>query len=164
MFFLISYGLLNYATYFEARTQSPSFRPRFKWFSPPLSLLGFIICLGAMLAIDPKSGAAAIALLFAVYQYLKRTAGPARGPTAPDPITFSRFASTCWPPAKTPRMPVIGVPNCWCSPAIQSVGPPLLTVAAWIEGGSGFTEAVQIIEGEGRRCQEGAGFSASGAG
>ena len=34
MFFLISYGLLNYATYFEARTQSPAFRPRFKWFSP----------------------------------------------------------------------------------------------------------------------------------
>ena len=29
MFFLISYGLLNYATYFESRSQSPSFRPRF---------------------------------------------------------------------------------------------------------------------------------------
>jgi hypothetical protein len=78
MFFLISYGLLNYATYFEVRTQSPSFRPRFKWFSPRLSLLGFFICMGAMLAIDLKSGAAAIALLFAVYQYLKRTAGPSR--------------------------------------------------------------------------------------
>lgn len=35
MFFLISYGLLNYATFFEARAASPSFRPRFKWFSPP---------------------------------------------------------------------------------------------------------------------------------
>ncbi|MCP3953575.1 MAG: amino acid permease, partial [Desulfobacterales bacterium] len=31
MFFLISYGLLNYATWFEARAASPSFRPRFKW-------------------------------------------------------------------------------------------------------------------------------------
>ena len=29
MFFLISYGLLNYATYYEARAASPSFRPRF---------------------------------------------------------------------------------------------------------------------------------------
>ncbi|NNL43452.1 MAG: amino acid permease, partial [Desulfobacterales bacterium] len=28
MFFLISYGLLNYATYYEARSASPSFRPR----------------------------------------------------------------------------------------------------------------------------------------
>ena len=30
MFFLISYGLLNYATYFESRAGSPSFRPRFR--------------------------------------------------------------------------------------------------------------------------------------
>ena len=28
MFFLISYGLLNYATFYEARSASPSFRPR----------------------------------------------------------------------------------------------------------------------------------------
>jgi amino acid transporter len=27
MFFLISYGLLNYATFYEARAASPSFRP-----------------------------------------------------------------------------------------------------------------------------------------
>ena len=50
MFFLISYGLLNYATYFEARTQSPSFRPRFRYFNKWLSLAGALACLGAMLA------------------------------------------------------------------------------------------------------------------
>ena len=33
MFFLISYGLLNYATYYEATAASPSFRPRFQAFS-----------------------------------------------------------------------------------------------------------------------------------
>ena len=78
MFFLISYGLLNYATYFEARASSPSFRPRFRWFHPRLSLLGWLACLGAVLAIDLRAGAVAIAVLFAIYQYLKRTAGPAR--------------------------------------------------------------------------------------
>jgi hypothetical protein len=30
MFFPLSYGLLNYATYVEARAASPSFRPRFR--------------------------------------------------------------------------------------------------------------------------------------
>jgi len=78
IFFLISYGLLNYTTFFEARAASPSFRPRFKWFSPSLSLIGFLTCAGVMLAIDARSGAAAIAVLFAIHQYLKRTAGPAR--------------------------------------------------------------------------------------
>ena len=55
MFFLISYGLLNYATFAEARAASPSFRPRFRFFNARLSLLGALGCLGAMLAIDPIS-------------------------------------------------------------------------------------------------------------
>ena len=78
MFFLISYGLLNYATFSEARISSPSFRPRFKWFSKHLSLLGFLICAGVMMAIDWRSGAVAIALLFGIYQYIKRTKKTAR--------------------------------------------------------------------------------------
>ena len=40
MFFLISYGLLNYATFVEARSNSPSFRPRFRFFDARLSFLG----------------------------------------------------------------------------------------------------------------------------
>ena len=52
MFFLISYGLLNYATYYEARAASPSFRPRFRFFDRRLSLLGALACAGAMLAIN----------------------------------------------------------------------------------------------------------------
>ena len=78
MFFLISYGLLNYATYFEAEAASPSFRPRFKWYHPMISLMGFLTCLCVMLAIDLKMGIVAIAILFGIYQYLRRTSGPAR--------------------------------------------------------------------------------------
>ena len=78
MFFLISYGLLNYATYYEARSQSPSFRPRFRFFNKWASLAGALACLGAMLAVDLSAGVVAIAVLFAIFQYLRRTAGPAR--------------------------------------------------------------------------------------
>ncbi len=46
MFFLISYGLLNYATFYEAQAASPAFRPRFRWFDKRLSFLGFLTCLG----------------------------------------------------------------------------------------------------------------------
>ena len=42
MFFLISYGLLNYATFYESRTKSPFFRPRLKIFRPWMSLVGFL--------------------------------------------------------------------------------------------------------------------------
>ena len=73
MFFLISYGLLNYATYYEARAASPSFRPRFRYFNKWLSLAGALACLGAMMAIDFRAGIVAIAVLFAIFQYLKRS-------------------------------------------------------------------------------------------
>ncbi len=42
MFFLVSYGLLNYATYYETRAASPSFRPRFRYFNKYTSLAGFL--------------------------------------------------------------------------------------------------------------------------
>lgn len=60
MFFLVSYALINYATFYESRTTSPSFRPRFRRFSPWLSLAGFITCAGTILAIDIQSGIMAV--------------------------------------------------------------------------------------------------------
>ncbi|HSO20425.1 MAG TPA: amino acid permease, partial [Desulfosarcina sp.] len=154
MFFLISYGLLNYATYFEARTQSPSFRPRFKWFSPSLSLAGGLICLGTMLAIDPKSGAAAIALLVAVFQYLKRTAGPARWADSGrshhlQQVRHHLLAAEADPEHARDWRPQLLV---FTNDADRRAA--LLTFAGWIEGGSGFTEAVQIIEGEGAAARK----------
>ena len=149
MFFLISYGLLNYATYFEARTASPSFRPRFKWFSPPLSLLGFVICLGAMLAIDPSSGVAAIALLFAVYQYLKRTAGPSRWADSARSHHLQQVRQHLLAAAQDPEHARDWRPKLLVFPRDSRRRLPLLTFAAWIDGGSGFIEAVEIVEGEG---------------
>ena len=76
MFFLISYGLLNYATYYEARAASPSFRPRFRYFDKRLSLLGTLLCVGAMLAINAVAGLVAIVILVLIHQYLLRVERP----------------------------------------------------------------------------------------
>ncbi len=75
MFFLISYGLLNYATWYEAHSESPSFRPRFRWFNKYFSLLGAIVCVGVIFALDLKYGVIAMAILAAIHQYVKRKAG-----------------------------------------------------------------------------------------
>ena len=148
MFFLISYGLLNYATYFEARTQSPSFRPRFKWFSPRLSLLGFLICAGTMLAIDPKSGAVAIALLFAIYQYLQRTAGPSRWADSSRSYHMQRVRKHLLAAGEEVVHPRDWRPHLLVFTQDSDRRSPLLTFADWIEGDSGFAQAVQVIQGE----------------
>ncbi len=154
MFFLISYGLLNYATYFEARTESPSFRPRFKWFSPPLSLLGCIICLGAMLAIDPSSGIAAIAVLFAVHQYIKRTAGPSRWADSARSHHLQQVRKHLLAAVEDPEHARDWRPKLLVFTRDARRRRTLLTVAAWIEGGSGFIEAVEIVEGQGAAARK----------
>ncbi len=78
MFFLISYGLLNYATWYEAHSESPSFRPRFRWFNKYLSLLGCLVCVGVIFALDVQYGLVAMAILAAIYQYVKSKERPAR--------------------------------------------------------------------------------------
>ena len=158
MFFLISYGLLNYATFFEAKAASPSFRPRFKWFSPHLSLMGFLTCAGVMMAIDPRSGAAAIALLFAIHQYLKRTAGPTRWADSTRAYHLQQVRSHIFETIKYPAHDRDWRPHLLILDHGNDKREMLLTFSSWVEGRSGFATALQIIEAEGaaarKSCKE----------
>jgi hypothetical protein len=149
MFFLISYGLLNYATYFEARASSPSFRPRFRWFDMRLSFVGFLICLGAMLAINMAAGVVAVAVLFAIYQYLKRTAGPARWADSNRSYHLQRLREHMLAASTEPEHPRDWRPQLIALSNDSQRRGQLLRFASWIEGRSGMTTAVRILEGEG---------------
>ena len=146
MFFLISYGLLNFATYYESKAQSPSFRPTFRWHAPWVSLVGALACGGAMLAIDPLAGAVAGMVVFGILQYVRRT------------IRVSRWSST----GRSARLhriredlaeisaelehardwrPVI---LAFSDDADRRIG--LLRFAHWIEGDSGFVTVVHVLD------------------
>ncbi|MDY6881373.1 MAG: amino acid permease [Desulfatiglans sp.] len=149
MFFLISYGLLNYATYYEARTSSPSFRPTFRWFDGRLSLLGFFACLGTMLAINLPAGAVAIGILFGIYQYLKRTSGPARWADSRRSYFLQRVRENLLSAALEPEHPRDWRPQILAFSNDSRRRGQLLQFASWLEGGSGVTSVVRILEGEG---------------
>ncbi len=149
MFFLISYGLLNYATFYEARAASPSFRPTFRWFNFRLSLLGSLACAGAMLAINLAAGAVAIAILFAVYQYLKRTTGPARWADSRRSYHLQRVRENLLAAAAEPEHPRDWRPQILAFSDDSRRRGQILRFASWLEGGSGVTSAVKILEGEG---------------
>jgi amino acid transporter len=149
MFFLISYGLLNYATFFEARAASPSFRPRFRLFDYRLSLLGALACLGVMLAIDLRAGIISISILFGIYQYLKRTAGPARWADSRRSYYLHNVRENLLAAASEPEHPRDWRPNILALSNDPNRREELLTFASWIRGNSGLTTAVKILEGEG---------------
>jgi len=52
MFFLITYGLLNLATFYEGVTHNPSYRPTFRFNHWSLSLIGALGCLAVMFLIN----------------------------------------------------------------------------------------------------------------
>jgi len=149
MFFLISYGLLNYATYFEAATLSPSFRPRFKWYDKKLSLVGSLACLGVMLAIDLKIGIAAVAVLFAIYQYLKRTSGINRWSDSQRSYQLQRVRDSLIEADQGIDHPREWRPYILVLSNRQAYRNPLLNFAGLIEGGSGITTAVKIFRSSG---------------
>jgi len=151
MFFLISYGLLNCATFYEARAASPSFRPRFRWFDARLSLLGGIACLGAMLAIDVAAGLVAVAVLFSIYQYLKRTAGPARWADSRRSYHLQRVREHLLGAAREREHSRDWRPELLAFSDDPERREPLLRFASWIEGPSGLTTVVKILEGEGAK-------------
>jgi amino acid transporter len=154
MFFLISYGLLNYATYSEARASSPSFRPRFRFFHARLSLLGGIGCLAAMLAIHPAAGAIALALLFGIHQYLSRTVAVDRWVDSDRSRRFQRVREDLLAIAADQEHPLNWRPVLLAFSDDPERRGRLLRFASWLEGRSGLTTIVRIVAGQGAEARK----------
>jgi len=152
MFFLISYGLLNYATYYETRAASPFFRPRFKWFDGRLSLLGSLACLGVMLAIDIPAGLVATAVLFSLYQYLRRTSGPARWADGTRSYHLQQVRDHLLAAAAEPEHPRDWRPQLLLFSDLPENREPLLKLAGWISGSTGLITVAQVIEESGAKA------------
>lgn len=160
MFFLISYGLLNYATYVEATAASPSFRPRFRFFHARASLAGTFLCAAVMIAIDPVSGLLATAVLAAIYQYVRRTAVPARWRDSRRAYRYRRVREGLREIAAEPERPSDWQPQILLFTHGLERRERVLRFGTWIAGNSGIVTATVLIEGQGlseetqRRCAE----------
>ena len=148
MFFLVSYGLLNYATYVEATAASPSFRPRFQWYDARASLLGTFLCGAVMLAIDPMATAVAVALLFAGYQYLRWTAVPPRWRDSRRAYRYRKVKDGLQELADQEESPIDWHPQILLFTDTPTRRSRVLRLASWIGGGAGLITAVQLIEGD----------------
>ncbi len=149
MFFLVSYGLVNYATYFEASAASPSFRPTFRWYHRNLSLAGLLACLGVALAIDVWSALTAVAILFAIFQYLKFRGIPARWADSRRSHHLKQAREHLIAAAGEPEHARDWRPYVLAFSDSPGRRARLVRLASWIEGGSGMTTLVRVLEGGG---------------
>lgn len=151
MFFLVSYGLVNYATYFEATAASPSFRPTFRWYNRYLSLIGMFACFGVAVAIDIWSAVIAMAILFAIFQYLKVKGSAARWADSRRAFYLKQVRENLLAASREVEHARDWRPHilAFSDSAERRAG--LLRFASWVEGGSGLTTVVRVLEGEGVR-------------
>ena len=148
MFFLVSYGLLNYATFVEAAGASPSFRPRFRFFHARASLGGTGLCGFVMLMIDPMACAVALGTLGALYHYVRWTAGDVVWHDSRRAYRFKQVKDGIRELAVDPESPTDWQPHILVFTEQPGRRSRLLRAAGWITGGAGMLTAVQLIEGD----------------
>ena len=150
MFFLASYGIINYATYYEFRAGSTSFRPRFRWGDHRASLAGTILCAVVILAINPVAGLAAALVFIGLYWYLRQRNAPDRWVDSAGSFHYTQARQHLRSLAAEPLQARDWRP---CALAFVPRDPSnrarMLQVASWLEGQAGFLTAVRLLEGSG---------------
>jgi hypothetical protein len=90
MFFMVTYGTLNLACFYEYYSGNPSFRPRFKYSNWWLALLAAIGCLIAMLLIDAVWAVVSLIAMAGLYWSIRRKGIEARGGDVHSGMAFER--------------------------------------------------------------------------
>lgn len=146
MFFLASYALLNYATFFASDTANPSFRPKFKLSHKYVSLAGAIACVVVMLAINPTASIVAASVLFGIFHYLQKTQHQHRWADHQRGAHFKHIREHLIKVNSLPEHPGDWRPQTLIFSKEPDHRRTLLFFSALIEGNSGVTTMVQILE------------------
>ncbi len=72
MFFMITYGYLCLATFYESITRNPSYRPTFRWSHASTALLGALGCVAVMFLTNALWAVLAIAAMALLHAYVTR--------------------------------------------------------------------------------------------
>jgi len=69
-FFVAAYALINFSVFHASITKSPGWRPAFKYYSPWMALLGVILCVFSMFAMDWFTALLTLLITAVLYLYI----------------------------------------------------------------------------------------------
>ena len=69
-FFVAAYALINFSVFHASITKSPGWRPAFKYYTPWLSLLGVVLCVFSMFAMDWFTALLTFLITAVLYLYI----------------------------------------------------------------------------------------------
>lgn len=148
MFFMITYGTLNLATFYEAITKNPSYRPRFRfshWFT---SLLGAVACLAVMFLIDWVWAIVSLVLMASLCRYISLREVEARWGDMKSGLKFERTRKNLLKLEAEMYHPKNWRPIILALSGGGWTRPHLAIYGHWLTAGSGILTLAQVISGE----------------
>ena len=148
MSFLITYGMLNLATFYESISKNPSYRPRFKYGHWSLSLLGALGCLVVMFLINATWAVVSMLVMGSLHQYIKNKQVAARWGDLQSGLAFERARSNLlkledqlYHPKNWRPIILAFTGKTWTKPRLAIFG-------HWFTTGHGILSLGQVIMGD----------------
>jgi hypothetical protein len=148
MFFMITYGTLNLATFSEAISKNPSYRPTFRYCHWSLALLGALGCLAVMFLIDPTWAVVAIVLMALLRWYISYREIEARWGDMRSGLMFERARSNLLRLEGELFHPKNWRPIILALSGVGWTRPHLPVVGHWLTAGHGILTLAQVVSGE----------------
>jgi amino acid transporter len=159
MFFMVTYGTLNLACFYEYYSGNPSFRPRFKYSNWWLALLGALGCLVAMLLIDALWAIVSLVAMAGLYWSIRRIGIEARWGDVHSGMAFERARLALLKLEKEPVHAKNWRPIILALGAASSGRRRILEFGQWLTAGRGVLSLGQVVsEGAEDRAERGEKF------
>lgn len=148
MFFLMTYGSVNLACFFESLSRNPSFRPTFRFNHWSVALAGALGCLAVMFLVNPVWAAAAILLAASLYFLVARAEILVKWGDLDSGLAYQRARNALL------RLELERYhPKNWRPSVLALSGGPynrlhLAEYASWLTAGCGVVSIAQIIRGD----------------
>lgn len=148
MFFMITYGYLNLATFYESITRNPSYRPTFKLSHWSTELFGAIACFAVMLLTSPLWAILAIVFMVALQWHIGRQETAATWGDLRSGAAFERARKSLLRLEQERYHPKNWRPSVLALSGSVYERPLMPVYGQWLTGGRGVLTLAQIIVGQ----------------
>ncbi|MDA8563952.1 amino acid permease [Mariniblastus sp.] len=148
MAFMITYGTINIATFYEGITRNPSYRPTFRYSHWSISLLGAIGCATVMLLINPTWAVLSTLIMAAIWFFIYRKQVESRWGDLNSGLLFERTRKNLLRLERS-----LYHPKNWRPIVLAMCGGGrsrlnLAVLGNWLTSGNGILNLGQIIQGD----------------
>ncbi|MDY0227915.1 MAG: amino acid permease [Desulfomicrobium apsheronum] len=148
MFFLLTYGTMNLACFFEGFVKNPSFRPTFRYNHWSVSLMGAVGCLGVMFLISPLWATISIALAGILYYVIARAEIQVKWGDVDSGFAFHRARKALLKLESERYHPKNWRPSILVLAGAGKTRLHLCEYACWMTAGRGVVSVGQVIHGD----------------